>query len=431
MKTKISKLIILFFLLLSLPLILSCDDGKENNKNEKSEDSSDDEYTEKKLPPEVKDEEQICLSLKVLNKKVQSAVDSNLPIEDVCLNLAGLNYIEGYIIDDNYPGKDIILLGRKSKLRPPLKLDDLILLMSISSMSNDYPYCSLEPSPERIKSLINYRFDASKSEKEVIRELEYLIGPQQTVIGGVPFNSRIANVMIDADYHMKKVSQEHIKLEHIKSTLQLKAESKSRLQSSMSRFWFHIKKGCPNFIESDGIVCINSCDVVLLTENQIADTKGNLYDSDSDNEDDSTSIIFSKLMSQYFENLTFKVKEYGDLDNIYRLYSIVNALIFKDEFTSVGFNNMNFIPGYEYQNEKILPREFKGLANCIKISNRYSQNNTIRTEYLVFIVCGGVSMDLTIGKNKFYDNKKYELDDYKKAILETRPDETSLFWVYK
>ena len=57
---------------------------------------------------------------------------------------------------------------------------------------------------------------------EVLREA---VGPQKVLVGGVPTNSRHGHVMIDADYHMKRVSQGHVKVPDVTSAIDLSLNS--------------------------------------------------------------------------------------------------------------------------------------------------------------------------------------------------------------
>src|SRR5207249_5329440 len=140
----------------------------------------------------------------------------------------------------------------------------------------------------------------------IIKNCRSAIGGQRVVTGGVPPNSRHAKIMIYADYDMKRISQGLLKMPGIRSVLDMSVENpknNSSAGASMSRFWFHIKESrnnqiYPNYNENEGIVFINECPVVVLTEKQYADAEGNLKDDNS--ADDKVATAFSEEMSSRF-----------------------------------------------------------------------------------------------------------------------------------
>ena len=196
----------------------------------------------------------LCLSLSVLSKQVTEALADKSALSDEIRNLCGIGYLEGFIVDES-GDKDIILVGCQSKERPSLYLDDLIVNMRNVGLSEQFPYRSLDPRSEDILAL-NKLFNLertlkSQEEKDAFfTKLVSTVGPQQVVVGGVPRNSRHAHVMIDADYHMKKVSQGHVEVPGVTSSLDrsLDEAKKAILDGaasadegvSMARFWFHI-----------------------------------------------------------------------------------------------------------------------------------------------------------------------------------------------
>jgi hypothetical protein len=125
-----------------------------------------------------------------------------------------------------------------------------------------YPFCSLDPQKGAMGSvnLVMRDVEASRLEndaerKRTIQRLAEALGPQQVRVGGVPRDVRLAHVMIDADYHMKKVSQGHLTLSGVQSC---------------SRIGLERQKHPPTFVEASGIVEIENCAMVVLTERQVS-----------------------------------------------------------------------------------------------------------------------------------------------------------------
>src|SRR6266446_338290 len=163
--------------------------------------------------------ERFFLSLRVLSQKVSEAAAEKGTFPGELTNLCGMAFVQGYVLGDP-DDKDIILVGLRTKRRPQLHLDDLVVNVRNIWDGNDAPYCSLDPTEESIRALRNLsrmRGDA----QTIFERLQSAIGPQQTRLGGVPEESRHAHVMIDADYHMKKVSQGIISVTGLTSCLDL------------------------------------------------------------------------------------------------------------------------------------------------------------------------------------------------------------------
>jgi hypothetical protein len=386
------------------------------------------EYTGCVLPEGLNRSEQINLSLRVLKNITLEAIAKNQPIPEECLNLAGIGYVEGVIIDDESEDKDIILTGRRSDVRPSLRLDDLVVLLSMLNYPLKYPYCSLDPLPEKIAAINNLQFDPNASKKEIIHILEDAIGLQKVVIGGVPNYSRFAHTMINADYHMKKVSLGLEKIRDIPSCINIRSEQKMTNNPSgvnMSRFWFHLDKASPTFRESERSIWINCCNIVLLTEKQIADAQGNLRDDLE--RDDATGLKFAQIMSDNFSRMTSHIIEYADLENLFRLRAILLALHTRYSISNLGFNPFEFIPGYTYQDETTMYAYRKGLANCLEYFAS-DQNQDYREIYMAL---GGVSVDMEISEQQFDKSEEGYLSLMSKQILKSRPSTNTLFWKSK
>ena len=176
------------------------------------------------------------------------------------------------------------------------------------------PYCSLEPQPgdvadvhematgqKNLKTLDDWR--------QVVKQVEDHWGPQTIEIRGVPRDSRHAHMMLEADYHMKKVSLGLADFAGISSYLDRHISAmESQLTSgvdpagssvSMVRFWFHTRQGFPTYGEEADIVFLEACPMDVLTEKQNADSGGALSDSD---QDDLHAISFAREFSQLLDN---------------------------------------------------------------------------------------------------------------------------------
>ncbi len=298
----------------------------------------------------------ICVSLKILEKNVR-----NKNITETVQKLGGLGWIEGFIIDPE--NQDIILFGRQTDTWPCLSLDDFVVNIRNIWNRQPYPYCSLDPQPENIRQL-NAISSKNKAVYSSIKEMEKFfnsykktIGPQKIVVGGVPRKSHHAHVMIDADYHMKKLSQGLVTLDGIPSTMDLalldmkhsiEKEEPILSGTSMSRFWFHINKGDPTFTTGKNIILLKNCSVVVLTEKQLATADGKLFDSGGN---DPHADKFAKCLSEKFKYAATSVLSYAKLENLFRLSALLKAMYIQDSLKHVNLNFSFYLKQYNYQYE--------------------------------------------------------------------------------
>jgi hypothetical protein len=385
-------------------------------------------------------DKRVCLSLRVLLQNVSAALLTKDPLPPEYHTLAGIGYIEGYIIDPGNP-KDVIIFGLTSKNRPSLRLDDLIVNMRSIAGGSDYPYCSLDPNPESIQGLQRLfstggGLSSTSQMKAFFKEVQEAVGPQEVVIGGVPRNSRHANVMIDADYHMKKVSQGHVSINGVTSYLDhslneaadkiKKGEPVPATGVSMARFWFHIGEGSPKFKKGTDIIAIDQCSVVILTERQKATVSGELVDVA---EDDPHAMAFASEMSEYLSTPdSSTVPVYADLENLFRLRALLLSMEYQKAFESVGWSFSSFIQEYKYHDEQIMDPSKPGLANYREWKHEVS-SGTMRYTYVLFpIVCGGVGMDMTVAKSNFREDLVSRLFSFRTAALMARRSTEELSW---
>lgn len=375
--------------------------------------------------------ERAYLSLRTLSKQVKQSLDEKTPLSAEVRTLCGIAYSQGYIVDESGE-KDIILIGLRSKKqpssdrkgRPSLRLDDLIVNMRNVGTGVGYPLCSLNPRPENIRALQAFgatpRAVTPSGLGALSRQLQKILGPQEVVVGGVPRNSRHAHIMIDADYHMKKVCQGHVVLPNVNSYLDhylAKSKLSPGMSLGMARFWFHVAPDTPTYQEGKGIIWLDQCPVVVLTEKQETSPSGTLYDV---KEDDPIAVAFKADFSREFPKSTARVPVYADLENLFRLRALLLAMEFRGSLRAVGMDPRTFLSEYEYQDETPMSDSLPGLVNH-KLPKRGSSYFPI--------VCGGVGMDMRVDEPSFSDKKSARLFQFRMSVLLARPSKDSLVWV--
>ena len=152
---------------------------------------------------------------------VREAATRGTPLPADVLLLGGLQRITHVFVDTD--GHDIVLAGPADAAvvdargtivgagngRPLLQLEDfLVALRAIDAARAGGMECSIDPSPEGIRSL--QQFLAAQQvmgpdAQAVFRGMEEALGPQTVRVGGVPADSRFARVLVAADFRMKRI----------------------------------------------------------------------------------------------------------------------------------------------------------------------------------------------------------------------------------
>lgn len=336
--------------------------------------------------------------------------------------LHDLGWIEGYIIDREHD--DVLLFGSESSSWPGLYADELILTIEKVNEESQDPYCSLDPIPEYVKAYNKASAKGSSSYgssmegmESYAKHMQQLWGPQEVVLGGVPEDSHHSIVMLEADYHMKKMSLGYVSVPPIISMLDLnKSEDSKRGGGSQSaRFWFNLREGHPTFFYDDDIAMIEQCDVIVSTEAQGSTASGELFDSGEKNPD---AEYWAGMLSTHFQEVAVQVEVYAQLENLYRLLAIFKALKNRGYFSEITDLANALFEECSYRRVYNIPETYPGLTNYLieQDENQISFN----------LVSGGVSMTTSVG------NKQMKMDSEmgrnKEWIIESRPLDGASSW---
>jgi hypothetical protein len=156
-----------------------------------------------------------------LAASLERAAKDHAPLPPDVLYLGGLERVTHVFVDPE--GHDILLAGPGDAIafddagnavgatsrRPLLVLEDfLVALESIDIARQGGILCSIDPSPEGISKLqafLRSQRAIGGNADATLRGMEQALGPQSIRIGGVPADSRFAQVLVAADYRMKRI----------------------------------------------------------------------------------------------------------------------------------------------------------------------------------------------------------------------------------
>jgi len=181
------------------------------------------------------------VSLRRILEDVQQAVQENNLVSPEVLTLGGLEQIEYVFVDPD--ARDLILAGPSDKVavdetggfvgatsrQPLLLLEDLVVaLRSIDAARMGGMRCSELLSS--VKQMAN--------PQRTFRSMEEALGPQRVTVGGVPADTHFAQVLVAADYRMKRIGMglESSEVAELPSYLSM-VQATTASSTMLPRFW--------------------------------------------------------------------------------------------------------------------------------------------------------------------------------------------------
>jgi len=190
------------------------------------------------------------ISLRRMQEAIAVSLSKGEPIPQEVQLLAGLHRIQFILV---YPEeRDILLAGPGggwtadddgrilgSHGKPVLQLDDLIVAMrTIFGTGNEMISCSINPTEAGLQQYQEILFQQSLFQPNVLPALERALGPQDITVTGVPATSHFAQVLVAADYRMKRIAMglDPSPVQRLTSYLKLVKSARS-VKSAMPRWW--------------------------------------------------------------------------------------------------------------------------------------------------------------------------------------------------
>ncbi|MBR0225129.1 MAG: DUF1598 domain-containing protein, partial [Thermoguttaceae bacterium] len=224
------------------------------------------------------DLEQPCaerkISLARLNDLLVSCRENNEQIPDAARYLGGLTAID-YVVADPAQ-KDVYLVGHAEPWtlgesgvvvgtesgKPILHLEDLLVaLRALSENNKELVSCSIDPSAEAIARL------AAREDVTNVDLNREAMGAMNVTLTGVPADSRMANVLVAADYRMKRLSLgfDEAAIKNFSSYFSMVKRGSS---SYGQRFWMEPKYDAL-YRDADSLVWkVSASSVDVLTERE-------------------------------------------------------------------------------------------------------------------------------------------------------------------
>lgn len=190
------------------------------------------------------------ISLRRLESLLEKQQGDHSQLPDEVRYLAGLQQIKFIFV---YPESGDIVIGGPAEgwkvnhegsvvglttNMPVLQLDDLLVALRTADETAETGItCSIEPTNEGILQFNKYIRENPAFTSATVRDTEQVLGLQQVLVRGVPKTTRFANVLVAADYRMKRLAMglDESPVAGLPSFMDL--TRRARLSNMMPRWW--------------------------------------------------------------------------------------------------------------------------------------------------------------------------------------------------
>jgi hypothetical protein len=386
-----------------------------------------------------------AVSLKVLQQKLRECRGRGLPQHLV--QFCGMTRILGYVVDK--ANRDVILVGEADETLPPLYLEDFVIALRNAWLKyaelrgNTYYYsnpgCTIDPAPRVMQKLDEIGSQIMKSSRSgaieaALKQWEKICGsPQKVGVFGVPFHSRFAWVMVKADYDMKRlvdgsdvpdvpgfVSLSDIELGLARESI-LGGQPASISLASINRFWFY--PGENLYLEDEGVVIIDKCEVKLLTEEEFLTGKGEIAGTGRANPNAGR---FAEIFTELYPEMADQRRIYRELENLFRFVALAKILKFKAPHEQIGLDIDYLLEQFPIPT-KTVAKYLPGISNVKHFEHTRDVPGGEQIYQLWLPSCGGVSINIEVDQSNF---EKSPLNAIRRKVLESKPSDDAPSWDY-
>ena len=291
------------------------------------------------------------ISLAGLDRALSECLDNGKPISPSMAFLAGLRRIE-YVFavppGDGMQHGDVFLAGPGGPWkaneagevvgvadgRAVLRLDDLMDALREGALRkgvdvNDRQIsCSIEPTAAGLRQFARVQARLRSFTRQAVRAMESAIGPQQVLIRGIDADSHFAQVLLSADYAMKRLAMglEAAPIDSLPSYMQLLQQHSDQNQLSSPRWWMASDYE-PLRCTTDRLGWqIRGRRIQTLTQDSLLTAEGTRKTLDQENQ---LAQQWADAMTKRFDELSIALPIFAELSNCFDL-AVFGALMARE-----------------------------------------------------------------------------------------------------
>jgi hypothetical protein len=311
--------------------------------------------------------------------------------------------------------------------RPTLQLDDLVTVLRTFARGNADFGCSINTRDEGIKSLKEF-VEKSQSRGALsdgavrgwVNQIQKKLGRQDVIVWGVPAESRVARVIVEADYRMKLVGINKLDVgKDVPGYFDLLPVSQQKIQPTMDalRWWLTIQ--CDTVLHSPdkNVFELRGSSVLCLSENQLVTAEGKHLPT---GQSEATNRLFAENFTTHYPKLARKDLVFADAQNIFDM-ALCSALIQEQNLRGkTGWNMGVFAPDGSYAPASYaVPREVESVVN----------HRVYRGRDIVVQAAGGVRCNvLSIAKDGQRNQVNEDLSNLSTTAHHSNPVQGRWWW---
>lgn len=353
------------------------------------------------------------------------------------VRLEGFTRLDGYVIDDD--NKDVAIYGIGEPGQPELQIADFVVALRAKFKSGvdtqnvaDYtktPAISLDPDPEIWQRMSKMNTLTPQGRQQYADACRL---PQTVRVDGMQRHTRVAKLLVDADYKMKKVGA-GLETLPISSPFignseavlrdwraQIAAGTHPNVQSGITRYWFTPGRFTHGEArESRNMIRFGLTQVVLKDEAEtysggrhISTGKVNPY-----------ARAFTCSWTDRMEDTYRAEPLWQEMRNIFRWFALARVMRDLDAFAQAGLDPEFLLDRYQVPRVE-LPATLPGVSRLEVATRRDEKNNTFT---YVQSFCGGVDVGFANPLEKEED-RDGQIQLAGQSVLGSRPASDKIAW---
>ncbi len=341
------------------------------------------------------------VSLTRLEKQAQLLRAMGHDPDEIMASLAGIYKIKYVMV---YPETgDIVLAGpagdwhvdlegRKVNTKtgvPVLALDDLVVCLRNAFFEHSRFGCSITPRKENLAATQRFLAEPKLKGAAFRTKLRNTLGKQDIDVYGVDPRSRVARVMVEADYRMKLVGMGLEKgVGGVSSYLDSTEAAAGDASTDVIRWWFALNYKALRATEPRDAFELHGQGVRVLSETELLTERGERVHTGKSS---GPTLEFAHNFTRHFDKLAAKYPVYAELRNVFDL-ALVAALIRAEDMSGqVDWHMTHF-----------LGKDAAGVPYQVELGTAATEVDTImnhrsfrsgRTTQTIVGVSGGVAVD--------------------------------------
>ena len=361
------------------------------------------------------------VSLTRLERAVARRIEEGLPVPETMSQLAGLTQIQyvmampethEIVIAGPASGWQYNDQGQSVSLadgRPTLQLDDLVTVLRTFARGHTDFGCSINTREEGIKSLKEFvARSQAKGElspgavKSWVKQIQDKLGRQDVVVWGVPSDSRVARVIVEADYRMKLIGINKLDAgKEVPGYFDLLPVSEQKNKSALDalRWWLTLQCDAVLHSADKNVFEIQGSSVLCQSENQFLTAEGKHLPT---GQAEPTNRLFAQNFTANYAKLAKKDLVFADAQNIFNM-ALCSAVIQNEDLRGkTGWNLGVFAPNGAYAPASYpAPKEVDSVVN----------HRVYRGRDIVVQAAGGVRCDvMSVAKDPSRNKASEHLD---------------------